>query len=99
MNVGTSRLARPRIAPAIRTAATVCPVGVWCGAPTLRLRPDRTSIERSRGGHWEERGRRRGRGGAAAEKEEKTGRARREWGRGKKTPQGKATPHPSLRGQ
>ena len=83
MNAGTSLLARPRVGPAIGPDATACPVGVWCGAPKLRPRPNRTNSERCKGGHCEERGSGRGIGGTGAERGGRTGRARRE--RGKKT--------------
>ena len=99
VNAGTSRLARSRVAPAIGPAATSCPVGVWCRAPTSRPRPDRTSSERHREGQWEERVSGRGRGGTGAERGDRPGRVRRERTRGKKTPQGEAMPHPYLHGR
>ena len=68
VNTSTSCLARPRVAPAIRKAATACPVGVCCGAPMSFPIPNRTSSERRRGGHWEERGSGKGRGGVGAER-------------------------------
>ena len=42
-NAGSSRRARPHSVAAVGRAATVCPVGVWCGAPTSRPRSGRTS--------------------------------------------------------
>ena len=99
VNEGTSRLTRPRVAPAIGPAATACPVGVWCSAPMPRPRPDRIISGRRRGGHRDERRSGRGRGGAGSERGDRTGRTRRERGQGKETPRGKATPHPSLRGR
>ena len=49
VNAGNSRRARPRGVAVGWRVATVCPVGVWCGALTSHPRPDRTHYGRRRG--------------------------------------------------
>ena len=77
-NAGSSRCARPRGVAAAGWAATACPVGFWCGAPTSRPRPGRTSSRRRRG----DQGTERGSGGGTGDGGREGGRpSRREQGR------------------
>ena len=99
-NAGISRPARQRGAPAVGPAATACPVGVWCGAPTLRPRPGRKSSGQYRADQEEERGGGGGRSNAGEGREGQQGRAKRDQRRKtknkvkKQTPRDERTSHP-----